>query len=779
MKHRTIRALLVCLLCVLLVGTPLLSGCGSKAPVEKNAVTAVTLDGKGNLVVEGALTKGFLDSYTQKKVYLFELPSLYSTDVDLTELDPVAEVKAKTGIKVKLPLMDGQRSRLYSSFILASFDEKSKTYTALTSPVSVTNPQAAAGETAGSGSAEYSIKGLISDYAADAVRLGISHTVVEVPMSRLILSGWQEDAVSYVYNGVTRYLNAAALDELDEAVGVYTAAGVNVYLRFVLGAPEEETPLGLYVAADRPAEGYAVDMSTGFSSEIVEGFFGFMADRYASPEDGSKAVTSFVLGYRVNDPQNYCYAGDAVLAPYITNYEKLVRVANAALKSHNPDGRVYVSLDNRRAVMAESGGWDVAAFLSAFRSECALRGDFDWNVAVEMYADTPDIWNQSATADAAYYTVHNLNTLTDQLVSDQYRNADGSERSLLISGFSIPAVAKGGSESEQNGNSQAASYAFAYLTCLQNGHVEALIYSEYADTAASAAGQALSGLWTAEEGADGTPVISKPRPIYDVFKNINTTKSSELSPALTTIIGPAFTKLESALKGQTSPVTVVEGMGVLKDFESEHKKASALMDFNGGSLNGFASAGNLTYLELSEAETLGCVTLHARFDRESVSDPMGITTTLPATQLIGGKTLILDLFAGQIHTPDTAAQASPSLTLRLSRPAKGNVADGDGEIVYEVSVSDVKGSAWQTASFDVSAFTAKLDASDEVTLTLLVDYGPGETQATAHNLGLAGIYVMGNTVTSGGSSTLVLVLVILGVLAVAGLGVYLFLKSRR
>lgn len=792
MKQTTRPIFLPRLLCLCLLAAVILPlfACGGE-PTDRNCITSVVLK-EEKITVEALLTDGFLDGYTEKQVYLFELPSLYSTDADLSELDPVASAKPKAALTFTLSASDGVRSRLYSSFVVASYDPTTRAYTALTTPASLTNPEAAADYAPPLKVAESSIKGLISDYPADAVRLGVSHTVVDVSMDKLILADWREGAVPYVYNGVTRYLDGDALAELDETVGIYTAAGVEVYLRFILGSPDGKgVPIGLYLSTAAPAEDYAVNMTTAFSASIMEGFFDYMAAHYACPADGSMPVSAFVLGYRVNNAATHHYAGNLSLSAFVTNYEKLTRVAHTAIKSHNPEGRVYISLDSRRAVSSDGAGWDVEAFLSAFRDQSNLRGDYGWHVACELYADTPAVWEENAAADAAHYTVRNLGTLTDLLDSSIYRMADtGEPRRLLISGFEIPAVTMGGTPSDGESNLQAASYAFAYLTCVRNGRVEALVYSTHVDDAVLAETTPLCGLWTVKLSTELTPggmdlrvLPATPRPIYDVFKQIDTTGASSLSAGLTAIIGAPYTNLETALAGGTAPVTAIRDTGKLQAFEEARKKVTPLYTFGDGSLHGFADAGNLTYLELADAEVLGTVTLHARFDRSAVCDPMGLTVTLPATHLIGGKEMMLDLFAGEISPTggSAASSAKPTVTLRLTRAATGNAADGHGEIIYEATVIDVKGSAWQTAVFDISAFTALLDASDEVTMTLLMDY-PLDTAKngdTAHNLGLAGVYITGNTAAAGTPVGLIAGVVMILVLLVAGVFTLLLLRHRK
>lgn len=787
MKHPS--RILFLLLCGILI-LPLLAGLFACAttPATENRITSVVTDGE-SIRIEVALTDGFLESYSEKSVYLFELPSVYGGDADLSELDPVAEAMPRSSMVYTLSLYDGATTRLHASYLVASYDSAAKTYTPLTPPAALSNPEALATPADGSPVGEVSLKGLVSEHPADAIRLGIAHTVVDVPMEQLILSGWQEGAVSYVYGGVTRYLNADALTRLDETVAAYTAAGVEVYLRFTLGSPDgTDVPLGLYLPGatathDDVVKDYAINMTASFSTVVVEGFFDFMADRYATPAEGRRAVSAFILGNRVNDGVTTNHAAGMDLTAYVTNYEKLVRVAYAALVSHNAEGRVYISTDSRR-VVTNGRGWDTPAFLAAFAEEASLRGDYGWHVATELYADTPAVWEDDPEADTNHFTARNLGVLTGLLDSAAYSWKDQPRR-LLVARFSVPAAVVGGAASEENDNLQAASYAYAYLTCLQNGRVEALIYDVYTDPSPVAEKTDLRGLWRValdDPTADGSEPTLRPvstRPLYDVFGLMDTTDASTLSEALTNLIGPAYTKLETALSGKAAAVTTVKGSGSLLPYASDHGKAALLYGFNDGSLHGFADGGCLTCLELVYSEPLGINTLHARFDRADISQPVGLTVTIPAADLIGGKELILDLYGGQTET--SVPGVRPTVTLRLTRPSKGAVADGAGELRYEASVDGIKSGSWQTVTFDVADFASRLDTTDEVILTLTMDY-PTDTAPngpTTHHMGLAGVYIEGPTAAAGTHRGLVIAVVAVLGLLIVGASAWMILAHRK
>ena len=775
MKHTKPVAVLLMLLCLLWACAILLASCGGENPATENALTAVIADGKGEITVKAVLTDEFLDSYLEKKVYLFELPSFRGAgDTDLTDMTPVAEAKAKAEMTLTVSLTEGARSRLYSSFLLASYDHKTDVYTPLTQSLAVTelSDMAPSPKKKGS-SAEVSIKGLISDHPGDAIRLGISHTVVDVPMDRLILKGWQEGAFSYMYSGVTRYLNADELDRLDRLVSSYTSAGVKVYLRFVLGAPADgyAPPSCLYAPMDAAVLGdgtyCAVNMEDSAACEIMEGFFDLMADRYASPEAGTTPVTSFLIGYRVNHSAVYNAGGS------VESYEKLVRVARTALLSHNTEGRVYLSLDSLRTASEEEARMDIPTFMEAFTKASALRGAYDWHVACELYADAPRIWDADGDRDTRYYTVQSLRELTELLTGEAYTTPAGEARRLLISGFSVPATTPDMPASRENNTQQAASYAFAYLTCVGNGHVEALIYDTYADTALSQ-----SGLWSAEPRDNGTWTVSGQRPLYGIFKKVDTTEMKALSGGLSAIIDTPYTRLERELTGTESPVTLLEGTGTLEAFSMDHSKDTPLFTFTDGSDCGFDGACGLTYMELSRVEVPDTVILYSRFDRDTVCDPMAITVTLSAAELMERDRIMIDLYAGACRTAE-AGEEKPTVTLRLTRPSTGAVSEGKGALIYDASVSDVSGGVWQSAVFEVGAFTSLLGDTDEVTLTLLLDYDPAVKSPSANHMGIAGIYTaapeeQANALSSGWITVIVAVVAV----AVVG-GVVLALLSRR
>ena len=98
-----------------------------------------------------------------------------------------------------------------------------------------------------------------------------------------------------------------------------------------------------------------------------------------------------------------------------------------------------------------------------------------------------------------------------------------------------------------------------------------------------------------------------------------------------------------------------------------------------------------------------------------------------------------------------------------------------------VKVGQHKG-GYVSFSFEITDFTARLDATDEVTLTLTLDYPPDTAPngPTTHHLGLAGVYVVGSTTAAGTSKGLVIaVIVLLSILVIGATALLAFGKKRR
>lgn len=764
MKRILLSLLLLTLLCL-----PLLSGCSEEENhATRNAILSVLPDREdGSITVKGELTADFLNDY-RGDIYLFELSSCNGRTVDLRGLEPTASAHAAGSLTFTVDLYDGVRSRLFSSFVLASYDSNTRQYGILTTAMAVTELDLPSSDKALS-EADRSVKGLSDGTAADALSLGASSALVEVSMGDIIRSDRAEDSIPYLWNGRTVYYDGAAVSALDETVSSYTAAGIKVYLQFVLRAPRASTPDCLYApgATATPTEGYLPCMTNSEAAELFEGFFSFMTEHYAvgTEAPGRGLCTDFLIGKRVNDIAQYAFDGRVELSldDHIACYEQLVRLANTALGSEVASGRVFLSLDDRWNGRDMTGSFGAQVYLSAFRDEAALRGDFDWHIAAGLYADSPQVWGNSE-ADADRLTPASFTRLlTDSLES--YRTVAGELRQVVLTDLTIPGVNAAGESCEID---QASSYAYAYTAAAVDTRVEALFYDAFADR-----NGATVGLYARTETGG-----LRARNLCGLFAAMGTREAEAYLAAVRNRIGGAFTRLENDLVGRPYPLNTLTATSTVRPTEEGDSfgrllrfdtRSSGIPEADGSvkgdaALGGFVNTAGLEELALVRAGDTPV--LRAILRGDETSGVAGMTTILPGSGFEGGRQLSLDLLV-------RGGAENCTVTVILSREAKGKAEDGDGALCCRTT-AEVSADGWVTVSSDIREFAEKIGEEDEVYLTLLLDGQAGETQ----ELYLRGAEV--SDLSSGSSSATVwLVVVIAAVAGGAVIGTLVFLLYRK
>lgn len=756
--------LLLSLLCL-----PLLAGCSAEENhATRNAILSVLPDrDKGTITVKGELTADFLDGY-RGNIYLFELPSHSGRTIDLRGVEPAASAHAASSVSFTVDLHDGMRSRLFSSFVLASYDSNTRQYGILTTAMAATelDPPSSGGAMS---EVDLSVKGLSDGTAADALTLGASSALVEVSMGDIIRSDRAEDSIPYLWNGRTVYYDGTAISMLDETVSAYTAAGIRVYLQFVLRAPRASTPTCLYApgATAAPADEYLPCMTDPEAAELLEGFFSFMVERYAvgTEAPGRGLCTDLLIGEKVNHVAQYAHDGRTELSldDHIACYEQLVRLAHTALGSQTAEGRVFISLDDHWNGRGLTDGFGAQVYLSAFRDEAALRGDFDWHIAAGLYADSPQVWGNSE-ADVDRLTPTSFTRLlTDSLES--YRTVAGELRRVVLTDLTIPGVNAAGESCEID---QAVSYAYAYTAAAVDTRVEALFYDAYSDRDGAAV-----GLYARTE--DGG---LRARNLCGLFTAMGTREAEAYLAVVRNRIGGAFTRLENSLIGRPYPLTILTAEATVRPL-GESAPAEGLLRFDtrpsGGlstdlsvkgdaALGGFVNTAGLEELALIHAGDTPV--LRASLKGGEIGHSLGMTAILPGSGFAGGRQLSLDLL---VH----GGSANDTITVILTRDAKGKVEDGDGALCYRTTAT-LSSDEWVTLSCDIRDFAEKIGKEDEVRLTILSTGQGGEDTV---------LYLRGAGVSdlSGGSSfPTVWVVVAVAVAGVAVIGaVVFFLRWRK
>ena len=312
-----------CVLFTLVICCCLLAACHTEAdPFAQSGIQSLTVDKKEQVKAEVSLAVDDVQAHTGKKAGIYELLPGESVSV-LADRAPLDEVKVRAHMSFSFPLMDGERSRLYSSFVLGFSDGT------FLSPEGywIENPQHLAGLTSAFLWTS-SPKGLVIENANDAALMGCMHAMLEVRLSALLGGG---EPVSFAGQSYT--VSAEVLASLDAQIRSASEAGMQVSLSV---SPDSFPSLEHAVAA--------LDL---------------LCSRYAGGDLGT------VSAIFVDAPVTL----DASTAAY------LCRVANQALCSRVADGRVYVT--SHAATLSGA-----TSFFTALRDTLSAGGELQWGAAI-------------------------------------------------------------------------------------------------------------------------------------------------------------------------------------------------------------------------------------------------------------------------------------------------------------------------------------------------------------------------------------------------------------
>ena len=689
--------------------------CGqAKDAVSESVIAEVVVTGEAldtlRLTVE--LTNQTIASCHDSKAYVYVLPSHLDATADLSQLSAVAEFVPQSRQTIEIPLVQGSVSRLYASFIVGTYDPQAETYVPLTSAVTVANPQVLQTTTPiVTINSSPSIKGLVAQSNSDAFSLGLSHVILPVDMEDILRANYQTGNVAYTWNGVTYYLDASELSTLDNAISAYTSAGVQVYLQFKLGGDvvlssitgtsiQTSVPAYLYLpGVSASMAGYAVNMQDEASALHMEGFFDFISQRYAY----AGSYISFIVGDKVNAMTSHANSGNLSAEWQVANYEKWVRLVHTAMKAHNPQGDVYISLDHQLSGNAcAEGDLGLRAYLDKFLAEVARRGDYDFHIACDLYTPVADVWEEDTSVEPDFLTVHSLSTLTDLLQANKYLTQDDSPRQVILTGFAIPT-----DEGAVGDTTQAYGYAYAYGCVVSNPWVRAMFYDSHYDD------ERMSGLRyraTAEERG-------RTKEIYDVFALIDTDKAEDIQQAAADYIGEAYEDVLSGLSQRIPPVQQVESQG---DWISADKPMyiTPIARFDQGDDYDMTLLDGTAYIKFAYAESLSKPCLQIYRKASVASGIAGVMMEVSAADLMHSKYLYMDICH---HLTTNEGERADPLDLQLVM-VRQTTQEGTAKLVYEGRVEQTEDKRWQRAKFDIEDFSRELQADDKVTLMLLYAY---------------------------------------------------------
>jgi hypothetical protein len=513
-------------------GTP--AGAGRATGVTRVQVDQSTVKIAGKLA-SGASTQG-----VQVAIYALDVsqdPSSYTSNT------PIATVNPTPGgvFTATVPRFQGSTDLYDEKFLAVS--QSSAGDSVLGTAVYPTNVKFAAVN-------DYpyptttSIKGVtISSMTDDTEQLGIQHADENVVLNALMRPGPGAPGTYLTFDsgGTTYYFNKAAVTSIDNQIRSMTHNGVVVSIIVLL----TNTSLPLLFPGADTSQGTILAFNTKTAEGVrwVRAGFEFLASRYERADAEFGRADDFIVGNEIDAAWAWYNMGDQTLTDFTEYYDRALRMMYLAARKYYPNPRVYVSLENHWAQTADPTqplrsypGKDV---LDALEATGKAEGDFPWAVAYHPYPENlfnPASWNDPDATDSfgsPFITFKNIQELPAYMQQPQFL-FKGQQRHIILSeqGCNTP------SDSVADQQLQAACYAYAYYKIFFAGGIDAFNYHRDIDHPLE--GGLRLGLWSWDPNQPmlaGNNMPGSPKPIYNVVKYIDTSRSLEVTKFALPIIG--------------------------------------------------------------------------------------------------------------------------------------------------------------------------------------------------------------------------------------------------
>ncbi len=352
----------------------------------------------------------------------------------------------------------------------------------------------------------------------------------------------------YIYNGKTYYFR---LDEYggfknlrhyDDMIAKYTQDGVKVTLIMLMNYTSNQyvQPYFLTYEASHSQSGStlrAVNTANAYGADYFAAFMEFIGKRYTQ-EDGSQkhkygVVESYVMGNEIDMSIWWNVIVDVTvhealsLEDYVTEYERMLRIANQALKKYYAGTEVLVSITNRWNQTEGYGYYAPKNILDLLSVKTLQEGNYNWGIAAHPYGvalSNPGFWagdkNSGMTGALTTSNISWSNLELMQLYLEQpVKLCNGTVRSVYVTEGGVSSSSADDSGMfEKSKRQQAAGVAYAYYKCSQLSCVKALNYYRLIDS-------------TGESAYFGLIVkdMSVKKPAYYVYKYIDTQFSFDVS----------------------------------------------------------------------------------------------------------------------------------------------------------------------------------------------------------------------------------------------------------
>ncbi|MBC7762141.1 MAG: hypothetical protein H7201_10175 [Candidatus Saccharibacteria bacterium] len=428
-------------------------------------------------------------------------------------------------------------------------------------------------------------KGLtVAQLTDDAEDLGIGHSLVNVSINRIMVPAAKTDGstIPFTSGGRDWHFGTAAVEKLDRTFRVLTDNGVVPSAILKLDQTREATPVGALVhpaarPGQVPGEQFMFNTSDADGVAAFAAAAEFMTERWMRPDGRFGLVPNWIVGNEIDQGYKWMNMGEAPLVSYVETYARALRIVDAAAHRAYGSARTYMPLTNCWTDRCGDNpdpanptryyaGRDVVDELSRAVS---AEGDIGWGVAYHPYPGdllSPEVWkdtNATASFDTPRISPKNIEVLPQYLSRPGFTYR-GHLRSIAATEWGCQTR----SYREEDLLKQAACFAYSDYKMQFTKGIEWFNYYRDLDYETTSSSALEVGLWATDpEQPRVTQPVGEQKPIYNVMRYIDTSRSLEVTDFAKSIIGirdwseviPGFDPL--ALAAQQLPVAAAASTG--------------------------------------------------------------------------------------------------------------------------------------------------------------------------------------------------------------------------
>ncbi len=363
---------------------------------------------------------------------------------------------------------------------------------------------------------------ITSRLSPDQLReLGLQHASINLSLAGLISETAEPGYGPRVLLGKTWWIHEGRLRSLDRNVATAEEAGLQLAaIVLIPNRPETDSPL-VHPEAD-PAGTYAMpDLTAPRPVAMYSAILDFLAERYSGGPAARGRVDHWIVHNEVDYGWQWTNMGHQPFEIFMDHYVRSMRLIDHAVRTHNPHARVFISLTHRWNT-TDNRAWKTYPprdMLDWLNRHSKIAGDFPWGVAYHPYPQSlwkADTWNDTQTTDdidTPLITVKNLQVLDRFMHLPESRTADGDVRDVICSEQGFHAEASDPRQLE----TQAAALLYTWQQLRRCPSILAFDYHRPSDHPLE------GGLMLGLRGLpDETDPVGKPKPAWDVYKNIGT-----------------------------------------------------------------------------------------------------------------------------------------------------------------------------------------------------------------------------------------------------------------